>query len=260
MPPADGSLARAEMTVLALLSERPAHGWALSREVEPGSEIGEIWSGDRQRVYRALRKLAELGLIEAALTEPGEGAHRTLFRPTSVGRETVDGWLFEPVSSLREAQSTFILKLAFIQRSRRDPMPLLNAQRATVVATMEKLSRRLAQSSGYQAHVALRLETARALLTVIDRLSNATAERTSAPAKRSRGRRLHAARASGEPASDFSRASLGGVDETATIILRFGDTRRGIHVATAHVDDPIVEAIVDAGQEAGAADQRSSHG
>ncbi len=47
------------MAVLALLAERPAHGWALSREVAPGAEIGEIWSGDRQRVYRALRKLNE---------------------------------------------------------------------------------------------------------------------------------------------------------------------------------------------------------
>jgi DNA-binding PadR family transcriptional regulator len=251
MPPDSRGLARAEMAVLALLAERPSHGWALSREVTPGAEIGEIWSGDRQRVYRALRKLNELGLIEAALTEPGEGAHRTLYRPTAAGLKELDAWLVEPVKSLREAQGTFMLKLAFIQRSGRDPVPLLQAQRATVVAAMEELSRRSGGGATRRAHLALRLETARALLTVIDGLSNERALRT-APVPKTTGRRLRPARLPGQPVSDFTGATLGNEAETATVILRFGDTHRGIHVATAHVDDPIVETIVDAGQEASA--------
>ncbi len=242
------------MAVLALLAERPAHGWALSREVAPGSEIGEIWSGDRQRVYRALRKLNELGLIEASLTEPGEGAHRTVYRATDAGRAELESWLYEPVSSLREAQPTFMLKLAFTQRSGRDAVRLLTAQRATVIAAMEELSHKSGVGATRQAHVALQLENARALLTVIDGLSNETARKTAAP-PRTRGRRLRAARPSGQPVSDFSGTRLESEAETATVILRFGDTRRGIHVATAHVDDPIVEAIVDAGQEAGAAER-----
>jgi DNA-binding PadR family transcriptional regulator len=242
------------MAVLALLAERPSHGWALSREVAPGSEIGEIWSGDRQRVYRALRKLNELGLVEAAMTEPGEGAHRTVFRATAAGLAELETWLFEPVKSLREAQPTFMLKLAFIQRSGRDAVPLLNAQRASVVAAMEELSHKGGGGATYQAHVALRLETARALLTVIDGLSNQTARSTAAPRKPG-GRRLRAARSSGQPVSDFTGVPLGSETETATVILRFGDKHRGIHVATAHVGDPIVETIVEAGQEAGAADR-----
>lgn len=260
MPRGDRSLARGEMAVLALLAERPAHGWALSRELAPGSEIGEIWSGDRQRVYRALRKLNELGLIEASLTEPGEGAHRTVYRPTTAGRTEVGTWLNEPVASMREAQPTFMLKIAFTERSGRDPIPLLRAQRAAVVAAMESFSRRGERPGvAAQAHLALRLETARALLTVIDGLSNETAVRTAAPGKR-RSAQLRAARRSGQRASDFTGATIGSEAETATIILRFADTSRGIHVATARADDPIVDAIVDAGQEAGVADRRSSNG
>jgi PadR family transcriptional regulator AphA len=261
MPRDPGALARGEMAMLALLAERPAHGWALSREVAPGAEIGEIWSGERQRVYRALRKLNELGLIEPALTEPGEGAHRTVYRPTAPGLEALESWLYEPVASLREAQPTFMLKLAFIQRSGRDPVPLLQAQRATVVAAMEALSRRGdGQGATRQAHLALRLETARALLTVIDALSNETAARTSEPHKGAGGRGLKSARPSGQPVSDFTGAALGGEANTATVILRFGDSRRGIHVATAHVDDPIVGTIVEAGQEAGTSDRASRTG
>ncbi len=247
--------------MLALLAERPAHGWALSREVAPGAEIGEIWSGDRQRVYRALRKLNELGLIESALTEPGEGAHRTVYRPTAAGREALESWLYEPVTSLREAQPTFMLKLAFIQRSGRDPVPLLRVQRATVVAAMEALSRRDdGEGATRQAHLALRLETARALLTVIDALSNEAAARTSEPRERAGSRRLKSAHPSGQPVSDFTGVALGSEAETATVILRFGDRRRGIHLATAHVDDPIVGTIVDAGQETGASNRASRTG
>ncbi|HEX4518350.1 MAG TPA: PadR family transcriptional regulator [Gaiellaceae bacterium] len=251
-------LARGEMAVLALLAERPVHGWALSRDVAPGSEIGEIWSGDRQRVYRALRKLTSLGLIEPSLTEPGEGAHRTVYRPTSAGAATLDAWLEEPVGGMREGESTFMLKLAFLQRSGRDPMQLLNAQRATVIAAMEEIARRSQRQAGSRkVHLTLRLEQARALLTVIDGLSNETARRTATPRNR-RAKKLHAAPEPGRPTSDFSGAELTGESDTATIILRFGDTTRGIHVATAHIDDPIVESIVDAGQETGT--RRSSHG
>jgi DNA-binding PadR family transcriptional regulator len=247
------------MAVLALLAERPAHGWALSREVAPGTEIGEIWSGDRQRVYRALRKLTALELISASLTEPGDGAHRTVFKPTAAGVALLDTWLHEPVASMREAQATFMLKLAFIQRSGLDPMPLLTAQRASVVATMEGLSRRSAGRDTRAIHVALRLETARALLTFIDGLSNATAERT-APRRKAGKASPGRPRTPGRPVSDFTGAELPSEAETATVILRFGDTRRGIHVATAHVDDPVVETIVEAGQEASPPASRASHG
>jgi hypothetical protein len=123
---------------------------------------------------------------------------------------------------------------------------------------MEEIARRShGQAGSRKVHLALRLEQARALLTVIDGLSNETARRTATPKNRG-ATKLRAAPERGRPTSDFSGAALAGEAETATIILRFGDTTRGIHVATAHIDDPIVESIVDAGQETGT--RRSSHG
>jgi PadR family transcriptional regulator AphA len=243
-------LSRGEWAVLALLAERPSHGWALSRALAPSGEIGQIWSGDRQRVYRALRKLAELGLIEATLTEPGEGPHRTVYRPTTEGRRRLAGWLAEPVAQMREAQSTFVLKLVFTQRAGQDATPLVVAQRAAVVAALESISSRLRGSDQPQVHLQLRLETTRALLSFIDGLSAQTAARTQ-PA-RSRKRRT-AGSAAGVPVSDFSGVELAGEDVQATVILRYGDTSRGILVASAHVDDSIVAEIAEVGHEAGAA-------
>jgi PadR family transcriptional regulator AphA len=261
MPRDPRALARGELAMLALLAERPAHGWALSRDVAPGSEIGEIWSGDRQRVYRGLRKLNALGLIESALTTPGGGAHRTVYRVTPAGKDTLDRWLREPVEHMRDAQSTFVLKLVFTQRAGLDPVPLLNAQRATVLATIEAISHRLrTRGSERRVHLHLRLETARALLTFIDGLSNRAASRPRTPASVV-GRRSRPAAAHPHPpgtrVSDFSGAELHDESETATIILRFGDTSRGIHVASAHVDDPVVTEIADVAQKTGTVSQSS---
>jgi hypothetical protein len=49
--------------------------------------------------------------------------------------------------------------------------------------------------------------------------------------------------------SDFSRDEIGDEKQSATITIRFGDGRRGVVVADAHVDDPIVQDITKAGRQ-----------
>ena len=48
------SLPLAENTVLALLSERPAHGFAIARLTAPEGELGRIWHIPRPVVYRSI--------------------------------------------------------------------------------------------------------------------------------------------------------------------------------------------------------------
>jgi DNA-binding PadR family transcriptional regulator len=257
MRPATDQLARGEWAVLALLAEKPAHGWEVSRQFAPDGEIGQIWSGDRQRVYRAIRKLAEQSLIEALLTEPGQGAYRTVYRPTAAGREMLARWLAEPVEHMRDASSTFVLKLVFTQRAGLDTTPLLNAQRNLVLATMQALGSKLARvPAGSQIHLRVRLETARALLVVIDDLSNATAvrSRTARPAKATRS--IERAVTPGVRVSDFTGRPLTDEADGATIILRYGGPDGGIVVASAHVEDPVVGEIAEVAREAGS--QRAS--
>jgi hypothetical protein len=49
--------------------------------------------------------------------------------------------------------------------------------------------------------------------------------------------------------SDFSNREISDSKESATITVRYGDGRRGIIVADAHVDDKIIEDIAKAGRE-----------
>jgi PadR family transcriptional regulator AphA len=59
-------LAPGEWSVLGLLAEQPAHGWALAAELAPDGGIGSVWSLGRPLVYRSLEILERRGLIEPA--------------------------------------------------------------------------------------------------------------------------------------------------------------------------------------------------
>ena len=49
--------------------------------------------------------------------------------------------------------------------------------------------------------------------------------------------------------SDFSSKQIDDVKQSAKITLTFGDGRRGVVVADAHVDDPIIGELVKAGRQ-----------
>lgn len=48
--------------------------------------------------------------------------------------------------------------------------------------------------------------------------------------------------------SDFSNKEISDDKQAATITVKFGDGRRGIVVADAHVDDKLVKDITEAGR------------
>jgi hypothetical protein len=49
--------------------------------------------------------------------------------------------------------------------------------------------------------------------------------------------------------SDFSRREIADEKQSATVTVRFGDGRRGVVVADAHIDDPVVQEIAKAGRQ-----------
>jgi len=49
--------------------------------------------------------------------------------------------------------------------------------------------------------------------------------------------------------SDFTAKEISDDKQSATITVRFGDGRRGVVVADAHIDDPIIGQIGAAGKQ-----------
>ncbi|MDQ6803431.1 MAG: PadR family transcriptional regulator, partial [Actinomycetota bacterium] len=137
-----------EWAVLGLLAQAPAHGFALSKALAPGAEIGVIWTVSRQLVYRTLGVLEENALVHAIGTEAGPGPERTIMNVTAAGREAVRRWLSEPVAHVRDARSLLMLKLVFLERAGHDVRPLLERQRALLLPAAAAQRERATSAEG----------------------------------------------------------------------------------------------------------------
>src|SRR5689334_9443176 len=163
-----------ELCLLALLVERPSHGWGLADTLSRNGEVGQIWSVARPLVYTALRGLDADGYIETAGIERGNrGPHRVVYRPTDKGAQAVREWLLEPVEHVRDIRSLFLLKVVLAQRIGLDTEPLLVAQRALVVPFVGFLESRLddvdpAREPAEATVLLFRLETAKTTVRLID--------------------------------------------------------------------------------------------
>jgi PadR family transcriptional regulator AphA len=130
-----------EWVVLALLAERPRHGFAIAKELRPGTDLGRVLTVHRPLVYRALGRLVESGLAESDHTEPGDaGPTRTVHRPTRRGGGLVSRWLDRPVAHVRDLRIEFLVKLRLSQRLGRDPLRLISAQRTVLSETLGTLA------------------------------------------------------------------------------------------------------------------------
>jgi DNA-binding PadR family transcriptional regulator len=160
-----------EWAVLGLLAEAPAHGFALSKALAPGSELGVIWTVSRQLVYRTLGVLEENRLVQAIGTEAGPGPERTIMSVTPRGREAVFHWLSQPVAHIRDARSLLMLKLVFLARSGGDVRPLLERQRELLLPAAAAHRERATAADGWQQTVELwRSECVDAVISFTERM------------------------------------------------------------------------------------------
>jgi PadR family transcriptional regulator AphA len=163
-----------EWLVLVILTQKPAHGFAVAQQTAPGGDIGRVWQVPKAVVYRAIGRLQEADLIEPEGTEPGLGPQRTVYTATPAGRQFARRWLYTPVEHVREMRSQLLLKLALLDRAGEDPAELLGAQREVLVPLAQALEARHARSAGFDATLlAWRRATAVAALDFLDMVAAA---------------------------------------------------------------------------------------
>lgn len=86
-----------DLVVLALLAERPRHGYDVHAELER-RDVQDWAEISKPQVYYSLRKLAGRGLLAPEAAEPGGGPERQTWRLTDAGRRALaagldqEGW------------------------------------------------------------------------------------------------------------------------------------------------------------------------
>jgi DNA-binding PadR family transcriptional regulator len=164
----------AEWLVLTLLSQQPAHGFAVAQLTAPGGNLGRVWQVPKAVVYRAIGRLLDAELISAEGTEPGQGPQRTVYTATADGREAAARWLHAPVEHIRQIRSELLLKLALLDRAGEDPAPLLRAQHTALEPLVAAIEARRVHSSGFDATLlAWRRANATAALDFLDTITPA---------------------------------------------------------------------------------------
>jgi len=160
-----------EWTVLTVLSQQSAHGFAVAQLTAPHSELGRIWQIPRPVIYRAIGRLAAAELVRPEGVEPGLGPQRTIYTATTQGRQAAERWLDTPVEHIRDIRPHLLLKLALLDRAGADATDLIRRQRAVFEPIARAIEAR-PPSQGFDATLlAWRRATAAAALAFLDSIT-----------------------------------------------------------------------------------------
>ncbi len=134
--------------VLALLVEKPAHGYELRTSFEQA--VGDQWGGlNIGHLYQILDRLNRDGLVESEHQPQTVKPDRLVYHITAAGKQELERWLAEPSSRLHGYRDDFFLKLMAAARSG-DPAKLdgvVRRQRAHLMMELHSLAEARAHAS-----------------------------------------------------------------------------------------------------------------
>lgn len=125
--------------LLALLNERPKHGYQLKAEFEAAT--GGTWPLNIGQVYTTLQRLERDGLVGPAAADHDDERQRP-FQITAAGRAELDSWLTAPVDRDPPRRDELAVKLlVVIATSAADPATVLQSQRGAALQRLQRLTR-----------------------------------------------------------------------------------------------------------------------
>jgi DNA-binding PadR family transcriptional regulator len=133
--------------VLALLAEKPAHGYELKSSFEQA--VGDQWGGlNIGHLYQILDRLSRDGLIESERQPQPVKPDRVVHYLTAAGRAELERWLSEPSTRQRGYRDDFFLKLmAAAQANDQQTLDgVLRRQRAHLLRELRSLTEAKSQS------------------------------------------------------------------------------------------------------------------
>ena len=165
-------LSLAEWLVLCLVSEKPMHGFAIAGLLADDGSLGRVWHVRKMVVYRAARRLEQLGLIVASDKQPtSQGPARVPLQATPGGRRAAKEWLRRPAGHARDIRSELLLKMALLDRGGADPGDLVRAQRSQLAPIADALAGQIPATAGFdRVLLQWRYESVSASLRFLDAL------------------------------------------------------------------------------------------
>ncbi len=135
--------------LLALLAERPRHGYELKRAFE--ELLGGTWVLNIGQIYVTLGKLEEDGLIEAEVVPQELLPDRKVWALTEIGSKELARWTTEDAGQAIKIRDELYFKVLAQGLAGGDLEALIWLQRESLVRAMSELSRLHRESAGATA-------------------------------------------------------------------------------------------------------------
>jgi len=116
MSPRHTSALTLEHVLLALLDQKPMHGYELYQELCALKGISLVWNISQASLYAILDKLEAKGYLSSQLVQGETYPPRKYFRLTGTGKETLQVWIKTPVRRARALRQEFLAKLIVAHR------------------------------------------------------------------------------------------------------------------------------------------------
>jgi DNA-binding PadR family transcriptional regulator len=140
MSPRHSTELKLEHVLLALLDQKPMHGYELYQELSTMSGISKIWNIKQSLLYADLDKLETKGYLSSRLVQGESYPPRKYFEITNVGKETLHRWIKTPVRRPRDVRQEFLAKLIVARRYGKSAMlELIQVQIQACQAWLDEL-------------------------------------------------------------------------------------------------------------------------
>jgi DNA-binding PadR family transcriptional regulator len=140
--------------ILALLAQKPRHGYELRAAFEAIMGGDENWDVKPAQIYTTLERLDEAGLVALA-SDLGEGEEpsRRVYAITSDGRELLQEWFSTGTTPEHQRDEFFVKLMTGLVSGEADPLRIIQTQRAHLYQEMHEATQ-LRDSYDPQAEMA----------------------------------------------------------------------------------------------------------
>jgi PadR family transcriptional regulator PadR len=140
MSPRPTSALTLEHVLLALLDQKPMHGYELYQNVCKMQGISLIWNIKQALLYAILDKLERRGYLSSQQVQGEAYPPRNYFHLTSMGKSSLQAWRKTPVRRARDLRQEFLAKLIVARRyGKADALELIHIQEQACQAWYDEL-------------------------------------------------------------------------------------------------------------------------
>lgn len=128
--------------LLALLAQRPRHGYELHGAFEAIVGGEQNWDVKPAQIYVTLARLEKKGLVAMESVEQDGGPEKLIYAITEAGKEDLEDWLSSPVRTDHQRQEFFLKLMLCLATGGADPLKIIYSQRASLYRDLHDVTTR----------------------------------------------------------------------------------------------------------------------